>query len=347
MRISQRLCILVLCLSATALAHAQLPSAPEPQSDTGSINGTVTDINDDAVPHATVILDGATPADHRTALSDANGFFELNDLPAGTYRITLSSKGFADWTSAPIALKPGQDLDLPDVTLQLATAMSDVTVSYTQHQIATQQVHVEEEQRVLGIVPNFYVSYVWNAAPLSPGQKYQLAWRSIIDPVTFLGVGFFAGIEQADDAFPGYGQGAQGYGKRFGALFADGVTGTFIGGAILPTILHQDPRFYYKATGSIKSRILYAISTPFICKGDNGRWEPNYSSVIGDFAAGSISNIYYPAANRGVMLTIDNALLNTAGGSIGGLIQEFLIPKLTPIQEFLTRKLMPKANKQP
>ncbi len=122
---------------------------------------------------------------------------------------------------------------------------------------------------------------------------------------------------------------AEGYAKRFGAAYADGFIGTMIGGAILPSVLHQDPRYFYKGTGSIRSRTLYAISTVVICKGDNGRWEPNYSNVLGNLASGGISNLYYPASNRGVQLTVDNWLIGTASGAIGALFQEFVVKKLS------------------
>ena len=104
-----------------------------------------------------------------------------------------------------------------------------------------------------------------------------------------------AGIEQAQNHFSGYGQGAEGYGKRFGAGYADTVAGTFIGGAILPSLLKQDPRYFYKGTGSKPSRFRMRIANALICKGDNGRWQTNYSNILGSLAAGGISNLYYPS----------------------------------------------------
>ena len=99
--------------------------------------------------------------------------------------------------------------------------------------------------------------------------------------MTWLVVGAFAGVEQAGNTFAGYGQGAQGYGKRFGANYADGLSDTMIGGAILPSLFKQDPRYFYKGTGTIRSRAMYAIANAVICKGDNGRWQPNYSAHSG------------------------------------------------------------------
>jgi hypothetical protein len=118
-----------------------------------------------------------------------------------------------------------------------------------------------------------------HAQPLTPKLKFSLALRTAIDPVTFLGTGVIAGIEQAAD-HPNYVQGAKGYAERFGSIYADGVIDIMIGGAILPSLLHQDPRYFYQGTGSKKSRTLHAISNPFVCKGDNGHWQPNYSSMV-------------------------------------------------------------------
>jgi hypothetical protein len=140
-----------------------------------------------------------------------------------------------------------------------------------------------------------------------------------------------AGVEQATNGFRGYGQGAQGYGKRFGAAVGDNTTGTLLGGAVFPILLHQDPRFFYKSTGSVVSRVLYAIATAVICKGDNGKWQPNYSSILGDVSAGAISNTYYPSSNRsGALVIIENGLVNAAEDGIGNLLQEFLFKRITP-----------------
>jgi hypothetical protein len=144
-------------------------------------------------------------------------------------------------------------------------------------------------------------------------------------------VGGAAGVEQAQDHFKQYGQGSEGYAKRFGAGYADTVSGTFIGGAILPALLKQDPRYFYKGTGSMGSRALYAIANAIICKGDNRRWQANYSNILGSLAAGGISNLYYPANDRnGVGLTFENAGIGIMSTAVGNLFQEFVIKKLTP-----------------
>ena len=201
----------------------------------------------------------------------------------------------------------------------------------TPEQEAEAEIKDEEKQRVLGVLPNFYVTYNPAAVPLKPKQKFELAWKSTIDPVNFGVTAAAAGIEQAANSFGGYGQGAQGYGKRYGAAYADSVTSIFIGGAILPSLLKQDPRYFYKGTGTVRSRILYALANSVICKGDNGRWQANYSAIMGGLASGAISNLYYPAADReGAELTVQNALIGIASNAATNILQEFVIRRLTP-----------------
>jgi Carboxypeptidase regulatory-like domain len=346
MRLKHLLSLLILSAAATALAQTQLPNAPAPvlaqatapqplpvsqahfPISSASINGTVTDVNNDPIPQASIQLTG--PVTHPIATADANGFFKLGDLPAGTYQIIVSAKGFADFARDSIQLKPGENLDLQAVTLQVAGANTTVNaVSYTQKEIATQQVHMEESQRLIGVIPNFYVVYDKNFAPLSAGQKFSLTWRSALDPTAFAIIGIVAGIEQQADTFPEWGQDWAGYGQRYGAAYASATINLVLTGDILPTLLHQDPRYFYKGTGSIRSRTLYAIGTStVICKGDNGKWQPNYSNVIGTFAAGGISNLYYPTQN-GASLVFYNGLINIASEAANGIIQEFVLRHFT------------------
>jgi hypothetical protein len=108
------------------------------------------------------------------------------------------------------------------------------------------------------------------------------------------------------------------------------VSGIFIGNALLPSLLKQDPRYFYKGTGTKKSRILYALASSVICKGDNGRWQPNYSFIGGSFAAGGISYVTLPASNRnGTGVVFQNAGIRLGQGSLGGLLQEFLFKRIT------------------
>lgn len=300
------------------------------QQSGADIRGTVTDPAGDVVVGAQVKLEIVGSKGPRTQPTDSAGAFRFTGLPPGTYQVTVTSNGFADWEGTKIVLAAGEDHYLPEIVLQIASVTMSVRAVSSQYELAEEQMHVEETQRVLGVFPNFYTTYVWNAEPLTSGQKFRLAWRTSIDPVTIVFAGVVAGIEQWQNDFSGYGQGSEGYAKRFGASYADGFLGVMIGSAVLPSLLHQDPRYFYKGTGSVRSRAFYAISTVFICKGDNGRWQPNYSNVLGDLAAAGASNLYYPASNRnGANVTIDNALLGLAGGAVNALFQEFLFRKIS------------------
>ena len=138
-----------------------------------------------------------------------------------------------------------------------------------------------------------------------------------------------AGAEQYENVFPAYGGGIEGYGKRYGAALANHVSGDLLGRAVYPSIFHQDPRYFYKGNGSIESRALYAISAAVIAKGDNGRWEPNYSLVLGHFSAAAISNLYYPSSDRGASLVVLNGLAGIGGDAVSNLIREFILKRFT------------------
>jgi Carboxypeptidase regulatory-like domain len=269
-----------------------------------------------------------TPATQRT---DSTGAFNFIQLPPGEFKLTVSSLGFQT-QSVSGELHAGEAYDAPTIVLPVAAASNSVQVSGgSQEEIAEAQLNLEERQRVLGILPNYYVSYDPTALPLTMRQKFELAWRTSIDPVTFAMTGTVAGIEQANHTFKGYGQGAEGYGKRFGANYVDGFDSDMIGGAILPSLFKQDPRYFFKGTGSIRSRAMYAIASAVICRGDNGHRQFNYSGILGGLAAGGISNLYYPASDRnGVTVTFENSLIGTAEGAAQNLIQEFVIRRLTP-----------------
>jgi hypothetical protein len=325
MRFHRLILSLILCVSPLVVLGQQVV-APEPQ--TGGIIGTVTDVNDDPVEAATVVIDGPASADRRTTATNDNGFFVFNSLrPAVTYHVTVSANGFGDWTSPAIVLNAGQQLDLKDVKLKLLVVETTVAAVLPE-QLALQQVKVEETQRVLSVFPNFYTVYDSNAVALTPKLKFRLAFKASFDVVTIAATAFYAGLNQAADT-PAYQQGAKGYGQRFGAAYADGLTDIMIGGAILPSLLHQDPRYFYQGTGTKKSRALHAISTPFVCKGDNGRWQFNTSSIAGDLASGALSNLYYPDSDRGAGLVFSSALIATGGRMANALAQEFILRKFT------------------
>jgi hypothetical protein len=294
-----------------------------------TLSGVVTDVDGALVPGATVTLLENFSVKGRSVVADANGHFSFDNVAAGPYVLTIIAKGMQPKTQRG-TLNPDESVELPPIALGVA-ASDEVEVSgLTQEEIAEVQMKQEEKQRLAGLVPNFYVSYVWHAAPLTAKQKYKLAARTLIDPATFVIAAGFAGIEQASNEYSGFGPGWEGYGKRYGALLADGAIGGMLGGAVFPVLFHQDPRYFYKGTGTKWHRALYAISTSVVARGDNGKWQPAYASVLGDFTSGAISNLYYPAADRnGAGLTIANGFLSIASDAATNLLQEFLLKKLS------------------
>jgi hypothetical protein len=314
-----------------ASTSAQAPA----QQLSGSVKGTIVDGSGAVVAGARVRLtrEDQSPnyqSANQEVLSGNDGQFFFANVAPGLFHLTVTSEGFATLTSSGI-LQSGEIQTVPQIALAVAATVTDVEVGPTRTEVAEEEIKVEEKQRVLGAIPNFYVSYVHDAAPLSSKQKFKLAWKTVVDPFTFVVVGGAAGVEQAQNHFAGYGQGAQGYGKRFGAGYADTVAGTFIGSAILPSLLKQDPRYFYKGTGSQRSRFVYAVAAAFICKGDNGRWQTNYSNILGSLAAGGISNLYYPEQNRnGAGLTFENGAIGIGATAVANLFQEFVVRKLTP-----------------
>ncbi len=301
---------------------------PEPQH--GWITGQVVDQSGANVSGAVIKLTCSGQSSSTQAVSDDDGKFLFSDVPAGPFELTITSTGLApgDFSGN---LQPGETFVTPLIMLTVATQVTEVHVGITQEELADVQIKEQEQQRVFGFIPNFYVSYTPNAAPLKPRHKFQLAWKSLSDPVTFVAVGAVAGFDQAGDRWGAYGQGAQGYAKRYGASYADVFAGTMIGGAILPSLLKQDPRYFYKGRGTKRSRIFYALANSVICKGDNGHWQPNYSNVLGNFAAGGISNLYYPANDRNAFGTVaSTALIRLGETALANVFQELVIPHLTP-----------------
>jgi hypothetical protein len=332
---------LLLLLFAVALqcAATELPDAPDPQgaaqiapapasaTATVTVTGEITDTDGDSIAGARVILtpSGQPPAETTTT---SDGSFTFIQLPPGPFKLSIAAGGFAPQQQAGV-LQPGETRELPAVILASAST-TNIDVTASQADIAEAQLNQEEKQRVLGFIPNFYVSYIPNAVPLDPKQKYELAFRTLIDPITFALNGIAAGAEQAANTYA-WGQGAQAYAKRFAAGYGNVVTGTILGGAVFPVLFKQDPRYFYKGTGSVPSRAGYAIANAVICKGDNGHWEFDYSAILGGLAASGLANSYYPAVNRsGATLTFEGAAIGTGAAAVSNLLQEFVIHRLTP-----------------
>ena len=308
---------------------ASQQDAPAVTAQLGSINGTVTDAQDEVIPGAAVALEGPDPGSARNTTANDNGFFEFTNVRPGTgYRITIKAKGLVDWISPAIELSPGQIEILPGIKMQLEGEQASVTVYASAAELATEQVKIAEQQRVLGVIPNFYVAYDPNAPPLTAKLKFQLALRVSYDPITIAGVFFMAGVNQGVE-IPDYRLGAEGYGERVGAVAADGFTDIFFGGGVLPALFHQDPRYFYQGTGTNRSRLLHALSAPFVCRGDNRRTEPNFSTIGGDMISAGFSTIYYPRNDRTWTFFGENVMISTIERTASTVTQEFVLRHFT------------------
>ena len=294
----------------------------------GSITGTVTVQGGGVAVGAQVRLtrDGHPPAD---VLSNDDGAYSFGNQPPGPFELTVTATGFETRVFSG-NLGAGAAFDVPAIELEVARATTEVKVSASVEEVAQEQIEYQEKQRVLGFIPNFYASYVPDAAPLNPRQKFELAWKSVTDPMTIVGAGALAGIYQAADEYGGYGQGAEGYFKRFGATYGSVFIGTFIDSAVLTSLLKQDPRYFYRGTGTKKSRLMYALANSVMCKGDNKKYQVNYSAIAGSFITSGITFAYTPASDRTTSLYFQSTLTRIAIGSVAGLFQEFVVRKLTP-----------------
>jgi hypothetical protein len=318
---------LVLLLSIAALAQSAPGSLPQAPA-TGKIVGTVEDITGAVVPGASVTLQGPTAAETRTTVAGEIGSFTLDDIPSGIpFRVLISAPGLKDWSSPEIVLQSGQALTLNGIALAVAPVEFTVNAITVEEQAAA-QVKAAEKQKVFGFVPNFYVSYDPQVVPLTAKLKFQLAFRTMIDPTIIGGIGLNAAFYQATD-YPSYGQGGEAYAKRVGASFANSYTNILVGNAVLPSLLHQDPRYFYQGTGTKKSRLMHALGSAFVTRKDYGRQQINFSAIGGDLASGALANAYYPRRDRGVGLVFTSAATGAGWRMVYGVLQEFVLRKFT------------------
>jgi hypothetical protein len=218
-------------------------------------------------------------------------------------------------TSAAAGYSDSQTSPVPSPATQ--TTKEDV------QQTSQEQLKQQEKQRVFGVMATFNTTTNKDALPLSTGQKYQLFFKSATDPWPFVLTAFGAGIDQAENSFPEYGQGVQGYAKRYGAAYTDYFTGNLLGNAVLASILREDPRYFQKGTGSFTSRFLWAATSTVWCKRDNGTWGPNYANVVGNLMGAAVSNLYYPGPERTAADTISRGFTVTGQAIIGSEVIEF------------------------
>ena len=321
------LLLILLAGGLILVVPASAQSTEAVNSRTGSILGTVVDSNNDAITNATVVLQEPA-SDALTVVTKDDGSFTFHDVtPEVAYQITVAAEGFAEWSSS-VTVEPGQKKTLTDINLRIVAVHRAVTVTYSSEEVAAQQLKAEEHQRVLGFIPNIYVTYEPHPEPLTTKMKFHLAYKGLTHPTFFAFEGLWAGVEQGAHRTD-YRQGGRGYGERFGANLASGASEALFGNAVLPSLLHQDPRYFYRGSGTRGSRAWHAIIAPFVCQGDNGKLQPNYSQWGGSLISAGLSNTYYPDSERGPGLVFKN-FGTSMGLHVGlGLAQEFLLGKFT------------------
>ena len=325
-----------LSIAASSAPNTDTSLPPKAQQDQtaarpGSVIGTVLDQTRSVAPGVVVRATSEDKSSSQELVTGDNGQFSFSNVPPGRFKLSVSAEGFGNQEFSG-ELTSGQTCLVPPIVISIATVVTGVKVSGDPVEVATEEVKEQEQQRVLRIIPNFYVSYRPDAAPMTTKLKFRLAWKSSTDPVTILGTAFLAGLQQAGDQYPEFGQGALGYGKRLGAGYVDVFASTFLSGAIFPSLLKQDPRYYYQGTGTKRSRFVHAIENAVLCKGDNGRWQVNYSNIAGSFGGAALSSTLYPTTNTGTFI-LSNGFIRMGESSLAGVLQEFVLRKLTKTKQ--------------
>ena len=299
-----------------------LQSAPAQEG--GAIHGKVADSSGAPISGAVVSVQGAGVS--RMTVTDVEGAFQILLVGPGNYHVRVSASGMSDWTAEGVA---ALDTKALLATMQVAPTVTSVTVGLSPEELAEEQVKRQLQQRVMGIIPNFFVAYGDQAAPLSPRQKFNLSFKTLIDPGTIGAVGITAGAQQMFNSYYQFGQGAEGYSKRFAAAWGTAATNLFFTSVVAASVLHQDPRYFYSGKGTTKQRAWYAVKSAFLSKGDNGKWQPPYASVLGTTAAVELSNLYYPGSRTQYTL-LGRGLMFHFGGLIAlNLGQEFFLKRVT------------------
>lgn len=312
---------------AQASLGDQIQSAPP--ATNSAISGTVRDTNGGVIEDATVQLSKSASAETlRQVKSGATGQFGFAGLAPGTYIVKVSHSGMTTFVSKPIAVDAEKPVFMSDVVLEVKAAATSVIVMDSEA-ASIEQVQIAEQQRVFKVFPNFYSSYDWNAPSMLAKQKYRLAARTLIDPVTFLTTGAIAGAEQYKNVFPSFGSGIEGYGKRYAAAYASHASGELLTRAVFPSIFHSDPRYFILGKGSTKTRAGHAITSTFLTRGDDGSRKVNFAEILGDFSAAALSNTYFPAQERGVNLVLINGFGDLGGDMLDNLLREFVFNRLT------------------
>ena len=187
-----------------------------------------------------------------------------------------------------------------------------------------QQEQPKKNDRIFGVLPNYAtVEGAETITPISSKEKFKLVAEGAFDPYEFIIVGIVAGTDQASNSNPSWGQGLKGYGKRYGADFANQAVGNFMVGAVVPSIIHQDPRYFQLGKGTFGHRFYYALSRIAVTRTDSGHKQFNYSEFVGNAAAAGIANVYTPAEDRTFSNTAGTWATQLAIDAFGNELKEF------------------------
>jgi hypothetical protein len=319
----------ILALTFVVGSSSCAASTPvDAESKLGSVSGRVTDYGGNSVREAIISVANSPTAEPKIVFSENDGSF-LISLVSGPAELRVRAPGFAD-QSMQIVISDGHELVLNDIKLALEAEATQVVVTATRRELAEAAVKAEVQQRILGVIPNFMVTYDRHAVPLAVDQKFELAARTLVDPETIGMSAALAGWHRDAASQRGYGNGIAGFGMRFGSSYGTASMDTMLGSAVFPSIFKQDPRYFYKGTGSFSQRAMYAISMSVICKGDNGRWQYNYSGLLGGLVSGLFANLYNPPTDRGRWsTTFQSTAVGIGSSAVSNLLQEFAIRKFS------------------
>jgi len=291
----------------------------------------VSDIQGGLIPGAHVVAAraGAPESESQEATANSVGRFRFADLAPGSYSVTISSPGFENYRIQNITLKPGDTYELPEVALPIARTSADATVTLTETQIAEAELNDELHQRVLGILPNYYTSYIWDAAPLNMRQKFKLAIRSATDPVFFATTALSAGIQQATSSNPEYGSGPSGYFELYASDYGGALVGRVVTSVLLNSLFHEDPRYFVMTNGSVVRRSWHAISSTFLQRGDDKKFHPAYANFMGGAISAVVVSTWHPDSTTSVgTRVLNDTVLDLGGLAIRNLAREFLFRHL-------------------
>jgi len=182
-----------------------------------------------------------------------------------------------------------------------------------------------DDKHIMGVVPNYATvnDPPKTYTPLTTGEKFSTAAHDSFDPFNWVLAGLYAGVYQKENNYPRFGQGASGYAKRYGAVFADGAISTYFSEAIIPALLHEDPRYFRLGEGNKWKRAGYALTRVLVTKTDAGNLRFNNSEIFGNIIAAGISNLYYPPASRTVGETFEKFTIGVVSDAGFNVLKEF------------------------